>query len=406
MRLAVALGASLLVAVALAVEAGTDSSEELQPPKRIVTSTYRLAVDRWPLPPGTRRPSLDMAGDALVLATNDGRFFRSAVPRPGRRARVDWTELTFSIPIDMQAMERGLGPEWGWALGVRDIFVHADPAGAAPDLYALYGVYVAEADCIVTRVGRIGDFLRQGARVQPERIYETETCLPLVPAVNRVGGRLAIRGGRLLVTIGSPENDKDPRNYPDPGRAVAQRWDSPLGKVTEIDLESGAVTHLAAGFRNPQGLHVANDGRVWLTDHGPRGGDELNLLREGANYGWPVVTYGTLYSGFTWPLAAESGRHEGFERPVYAWVPSVGISQLVQLEGAEYGRWQDDLLITSLKGQTLYRTRVEDGRVVFAEPIPLGHRLRDIVAVGGDVFIVTDYDLLLRLAPDYGRDSR
>jgi glucose/arabinose dehydrogenase len=164
------------------------------------------------------------------------------------------------------------------------------------------------------------------------------------------------------------------------------------------------VTPLTAGLRNPQGLHWSKDGHVWLTDHGPRGGDELNLLRAGANYGWPAVTYGTAYSRFIWPPARQPGRHEGFEPPIHAWVPTVGISQLVQLEGDEWARWQGDLLILSLNGHTLYRTRLEDDRVVFAEPIPLGHRLRDIAVAGGAVYVVTDFDLLLRLEPDYARD--
>ena len=232
-----------------------------------------------------------------------------------------------------------LGPQWGPALGLRDIFVKDDANGAA-DLYLLYGVYVTDDDCIVTRVGLVAGFLDQGPAAQIETIYDTEPCLPIVGPVDRAGGRLAFRDNYIVVTMGTPEDDEDPRTIVDPRTTMAQRWDSPFGKVIQIDPVNRTVTYLTAGHRHPQGLYVTADGRVWITEHGPRGGDELDLIRPGANYGWPAVTYGTDYSGYTWSPSTQPGRHEGFERPVYSWVPSVGISQLVELESSEFGRWQ------------------------------------------------------------------
>jgi glucose/arabinose dehydrogenase len=402
-KVLLALFALLCVAAALVLWPTRGRTPESVPPKRINTSAYRLEIERWQLPKGTKRPSLEISRNVLLLASHDGTLHRAPLPSPGRNAPVEWTELPFSIPVDMEIMEQKLGPRWGPALGVRDIFVKESPNGAA-DLYLLYGVYVSEGDCIITRVGLVAEFLHQGPAASIETIYDTAPCLPISGPVDRAGGRLAFRDGVILVTMGTPEDDKDPRDLGDPRTTLAQQWDSPFGKVLQVDPAGGAVTHLTAGHRNPQGLFVSADGRVWITDHGPRGGDELNLHREGANYGWPAVTYGTAYSAFTWPLSPQQGRHEGYERPIYSWVPSVGISQLVHLESADFGRWQGDLLITSLKGHTLYRTRVEEGRVIFAEPIHLGHRLRDIATADGSIYIVTDFDLLLRLEPDYARD--
>jgi glucose/arabinose dehydrogenase len=398
-----ALVVTVCAAAALGLWLFAGDALEPVPPQRIDTSAYRLHVDRWALPAGTRRASLAIAGENLVLASNDGSLYRAPLPAPGRDAPLEWDRLPFSVPIEMAILERKYGAEWGFSLGMRDIFVDDRPDGTA-DLYLLYGVYVHAGDCIVTRVGRILGFLGQGPASRIETIYETAPCLPIVKSVDRAGGRLAIRDGQMLVAIGTPQDDRRPQDMGDPGTAWAQQWDKPFGKVIRIDLASRAVSFLTTGHRNPQGLFWSEDGRVWLTEHGPRGGDELNLLRAGANYGWPAVTYGTDYPRFTWPPAQQQGRHADYERPVHAWVPSVGVSQLVQLESADFGRWQGDLLITSLSGQTLYRARLEDDRVVFAEPIPLGHRLRDIAVAGGAVYVVTDFDLLLRLEPDYARD--
>jgi hypothetical protein len=376
--------------------------QELPPPDHVLTNTYRVDIDRWQLPEGTRRASLDVVGANFVLSSNDGTLYTARRPAHGRNAELHWKILPFSIPTQIDVFEKKLG-EWGYALGVRDIFVRVH-ANAPADLFALYGSYSASGDCIVTRVGRIENFVNQGAGAQVQILYETLPCLPVEGPVDRVGGRLAVRDDQLFVTLGTPVNDQKPQDLGDPTKSLSQDWDSPFGKVIQIDLETKAVTHLTAGHRNPQGLFLAQDGRIWVTEHGPKGGDELNLLRAAANYGWPVVTYGTSYPGFTWPPSMQPGRHEGYERPVYAWVPSIGISQLVGLEDPIYARWHGDLLITSLNGKTLYRTRVEDDRVIFAEPIALGHRLRDIVAVDGMIYIATDFDLIVRLSPDYTRD--
>jgi cytochrome c2 len=113
----------------------------------------------------------------------------------------------------------------------------------------------------------------------------------------------------------------------------------------------------------------------------------LNLIREGINYGWPLVTYGTDYSRLNWPLNTSQGRHEGFARPVAAFVPSVAVANLVGITSELLPLWRGDLLISSLSGQRLFRTRIEEGRAIFSESILISHRVRDI-AIGADGRIV------------------
>lgn len=80
-------------------------------------------------------------------------------------------------------------------------------------------------------------------------------------------------------------------------------------------------------------------GTLWSTEHGPRGGDEINVLEEGEHYGWPMVTYGTRYGNQDWPANPNQGRHLGYQAPVYAFVPSIGISNLIQIENELFPYW-------------------------------------------------------------------
>jgi glucose/arabinose dehydrogenase len=172
---------------------------------------------------------------------------------------------------------------------------------------------------------------------------------------------------------------------------LAQDPAADYGKTFRIDVEKKTAAVFSVGHRNPQGVHVATDGRIWLTEHGPRGGDELNELAMGGNYGWPLVTLGAAEQRFEWPLNAEQGRHNGYIEPVYAWLPSVGISNLTSVRSDVFKSWKGDLLVASLRGETVFRIRFHDRRVLYAEPIPIGWRIRDIAeAPDGRIIVLLD----------------
>jgi cytochrome c2 len=145
---------------------------------------------------------------------------------------------------------------------------------------------------------------------------------------------------------------------------------------------------------------IAPDSSIWLTEHMARGGDELNLLREGADYGFPHVSYGTSYGTLDWPIGDAPGRHEGFMRPVHAWVPSIGPSQMVIASGKAFPAWRGDILLATLPARSLYRIRVEEGRVIFVEPMPTIHRMRDLIETAGGEFVILAEDgFLVYLSP-------
>jgi glucose/arabinose dehydrogenase len=205
-------------------------------------------------------------------------------------------------------------------------------------------------------------------------------------------------GDDLYLTVGDYNQD----NVLMHSRLEAQNPDSDFGKILRIDLRTGAKTLISMGHRNPQGLVITSKGAMYATEHGPRGGDELNLIVPGKNYGWPVTTLGTHYTTYDWASRDEGG--QPFESPVFAWLPSIGVSHLIEVVGF-HPLWDNDLLVTSLKAQTVYRLRLDgDRRVLYSEPITLGQRLRDIVVLPDRTLAIwTDEAQLMFLSVDGAR---
>jgi aldose sugar dehydrogenase len=147
------------------------------------------------------------------------------------------------------------------------------------------------------------------------------------------------------------------------------------------------------GHRNPQGMAVEpRTGEMWIHDHGPRGGDEVDVLRRGANYGWPFVTYGIDYSG---AAISDHTREAGIEPPRFYWVPSIAPSGMAFYDGDRFPEWRGDLFVGALAARALYRLDLEDGRIVGQE-ILLADRKQRIreVKVGPDglIYLLTDAD--------------
>ncbi len=217
------------------------------------------------------------------------------------------------------------------------------------------------------------------------------------------GGRLAVKGAdKLLLTLGEFNQDGVMMET----AKVSQNPHSSFGKIFEIECSSGKYRMVSRGHRNPQGLLVTNAGVVFATEHGPAGGDELNRIADGANYGWPIVTLGTDYDTYTWPGDPVPGGHAGYEMPTFAWVPSVGTSNLIQVHGFDRA-WDGDLLVASLKAQTLFRLRMDSGRVVYSEPIWIGQRIRDIESMAsGEIVLWTDDAQLIFIRVDRETQKR
>ncbi|MEX2035341.1 MAG: PQQ-dependent sugar dehydrogenase, partial [Xanthobacteraceae bacterium] len=156
------------------------------------------------------------------------------------------------------------------------------------------------------------------------------------------------------------------------------------------------------GHRNPQGLAIhPTTGVPWLNEHGPRGGDEVNIVEKGRNYGWPVIGYGIDYSGAR--IHSSTGK-TGMEQPVKYWVPSIAPSGMAFYEGALFPSWRGNLFVGALRGAILVRLTLKGEKVTGEERLLQGlrERIRDVrVGPDGAIYLVTDNSAgrILRVAP-------
>jgi glucose/arabinose dehydrogenase len=228
---------------------------------------------------------------------------------------------------------------------------------------------------------------------------------PVYSGVNQYGSRVIFdRTGNLLVSSGDRS---------DPGiRVQAQAVNSAIGKLIRITTDGGPASGnpfagqaearpelYSIGHRNQHGLSIHPvTGDLWEGELGPRGGDEINRIQPGANYGWPILTYGIDYSGQR--LGEGIQQREGMEQPVYYWDPVVSPSGMTFYSGNRIPEWQNNLFIGALSGMHIVRLVIENNRVVGEERLLAseGQRFRDITqGPDGALYAITDGGRLYRI---------
>lgn len=373
----------------------------------MATNLYNISIQKVSVPGEGRDGGIAALADGVLLVNRKGAVWfvdKDHALHPSRIVVPVNTQAFLDDPDNTSLTH----PE---QFGVKDIFI--EERGAAIRLFASFNFWFANENCYTLRVAMLETTVAalqgmgSGSDADPaggwRTRFDSRPCMPLTqlpgggsphPTLG-AGGRVSLRGpNELLVSIGGFRGENEmiaPTDY----------WSSEnsYGKVIAIDLATGSSRPFTVGHRNPQGLFVTATGTVWETEHAARGGDELNLLSSGQNYGYPSVSYGTTYDAMIWASNPVQGRHEGFAKPSYVWIPSVGISQVVVLEKGGFPFWQGDLIVASMAMEHLYRVRLEDGRAIYAEPMRLDHRARDLIEMNnGDLVVKTDDDFLIYLS--------
>jgi glucose/arabinose dehydrogenase len=362
----------LLVALLVTFAAGCAAPERATDPDGIVQTAYHdfrvVEVARGLVNPH----ALEFTPEGDLLITE----------RPGRlRILRDGELLPDSVeglpPI--QAIGRGARKMNGLEqAGLRDVVLHPDFASNR----LLYLSYVKpDADSLGTLAVARGRF--ENDRLSDvEEIFHSNADGNGTDRSSMWGGRIAFDArGFLYVTLGDRQwpSSGDLASHPaqqlsNHNGATVRLYDD--GRIPEDNPfvgRPGAMPEIwTYGHRNAQGLAVHPEtGDVWSDEHGPQGGDEVNLLESGMNYGWPVVGYGVNY---TTGLAIHEGTmREGMQPPVHVWVPSIGVSGMLFYTGDAFPEWKGDMLVGGMSGQRLARLRLEGRRIVRQEDL-----LRDI----------------------------
>ena len=245
-------------------------------------------------------------------------------------------------------------------------------------------------------------------KLQGHRMTDVQVLFSMQPKTrssHHLGGRIVFdQAGFLYLTLGD-RGDKDrAQKLNDHAGSVIRLHDD--GRVPEdnpfVKRVGALFEKWTLGNRNMQGAAVhPQTGQLWTHEHGPQGGDEVNVMRSGLNYGWPVITYGVNYG-----LGTKIGVGQakvGMEQPLHAWVPSIAPSGMAFVSGSHFPQWQGNLLVGALRGQMLVRLTLDGEKVLGEERLLQGRsRLRDVrMGPDGFVYLLTDeaQGALLRLEP-------
>jgi glucose/arabinose dehydrogenase len=227
--------------------------------------------------------------------------------------------------------------------------------------------------------------------------------------------RMAFDAKRFLY-IGTSFPDPDYIAPADLPKTPPQSLSSPWGKILRMTAEGkvppdnpfvntpGAFPYVYAyGIRAPLGLAFDSKGELWEAEDGPRGGDELNHIKAGHNYGWPITTWGFRYDAIPMPAhpEPEGPEQEKMDRPVASWSPSPAVSAIAFYEGKAFPRWKGNVLMGSLAQMDVFRIVLDGDRAVAQEILLHGvNRIRDVrVSPEGYVYVLTDAGQLLRMTP-------
>lgn len=323
--------------------------------------------------------------------------------RPGR-LRIVRNGVLLPDPVtglpEILALGRGGMPQDGREQpGMRDVVLHPD----FPANRLLYISYTKPGS------GGLGNLAVARGRFERDRLSDVQEIFHADAQGNgsnrssQWGGRLAFdRQGYLLVTVGDRQwpSAGDLSAHPAQNLANHNGTTVRLHDDGRVPADNPFVGRAGVrpeiwtwGHRNAQGLAVhPATGEVWLNEHGPQGGDELNLIRPGLNYGWPVVGFGVNYR--TGLAIHEGTQREGMEPPRHVWVPSIGVSGMLFYTGDRFPGWTGDMIVASLGGQKLVRLRLDGQKVVEEETLLQGiGRLRDVrQGPDGLVYVAVDGD--------------
>ena len=217
------------------------------------------------------------------------------------------------------------------------------------------------------------------------------------------GSRIAFdNDGHLFISIGDRgARDEAQNNATHTGTVIRLNLDGSIPSDNPFLAQKNSLPEIwSYGHRNPQGLFYDSvHDRLWSNEHGPRGGDELNIIKSGMNYGWPVITYGKEYFG---PNIGDGTEKIGIESPSKIWSPSIAPSSLLYYSGANFPGWSGNLFSTSLVQKHLNRLVVDStGRVIFEERLleEIKERFRSIIADNsGNIYVSTDNGRILKIS--------
>ena len=378
-RTALVMGLSLALSAGLsACRAQQNDAQASQPAAKALT-TQQVASQLGSVGVTTIASGLEHPWSVALLP--DGGFL--VTERPGRLRRIS-ADGKVSAPLS------GVPAVWAEGQGGLLDVVLAPDFASSRRIYLSYAEPGPEGSAgTAVSVATLGDTSLTDVR----RVYQQQ---PKLVGPNHFGSRIVFDGkGHMFISQGE-RND----------RPTAQKLDMLQGKLVRLNLDGSVPADnpfvgrkdarpeiWSYGHRNMQSLALdPRTGKVWEAEHGPRGGDEINLPEPGKNYGWPIITYGINYSGLKIPEAVGTSA-PGMEQPYHVWEKSPALSGMAFYTGHAHSKWSDSLFLGALSDGSLIRLSLDGDRITGEERLlkELGKRIRDVrVGTDGKVYVLTD----------------
>ena len=271
---------------------------------------------------------------------------------------------------------------------INDIAVLSQSQSAA-NLLISYPRLGLQRDCVEVVVENV-NYDRINQKINRVKTWlVTKPCVP-ISAVQHTSGRFAVIDSKsAYVTIGDLGYTQISNRK--------KRGD--LGSIFKVS--STSVSKFSQGHRNAQGVLLYNGKDLLAAEHGPRGGDELNLIKQGGDYGWPFVTYGQPYGPGDYVRPSKTGTHAGFIEPLKYWVPSIAPTELIQLPKSGWGNWSNQLVLGTLREQVLVFMAVDERfTVTNTVNVDISERIRDLEVLSTNQLVATtDSGALLIINP-------
>ncbi|WP_018480091.1 PQQ-dependent sugar dehydrogenase [Pontibacter roseus] len=322
------------------------------------------------------------SGDMLITDRN-GSFYR--LPKSTRQLQ--------KIAGAPEVLAQGQG-------GLLDVELHPDFA-KNNTIYLSYSAFKKEGDQTLSTTAVMRAKLEGNKLSEQKVIFEAH---PWAKTRHHYGSRLEFgRDGLLYLTVGDRGQHHENAQTIEraPGKVHRIKDDGAIPADNPFVHEKNAIaTIYTIGNRNIQGMTIhPKTGALWTNEHGPRGGDEVNIAEKGKNYGWPVISYGINYNG---TVLTELTKKEGMEQPLWYWVPSIGPSGMAFVTGDRYKGWEGDLLVGSLRFQFLSKLKMHGDKIVSEEKLlkNIG-RVRDVrMAPDGYIYVAVESPgTIYRLVP-------
>ncbi len=283
--------------------------------------------------------------------------------------------------------------------GLMDIALHPDYK-KNKTLYISYSAIKKEEGKTLSTTAIMRAVLKGNELTEQKIIFE---ALPYLSPTIHYGCRLEFDWmGYLYFTVGDRSKYKEhPQSLSNPFGKVHRINDD--GSIPEknpfVNIQGAVPSIYTYGNRNPQGLAMhPTTGIMWQDEHGPRGGDEINIVKKGRNYGWPVISYGIDYNG---TIITNKTAMEGMQQPVHYWIPSIGPGGMTFVQGNRYPEWKGDLMATSMRFGYLNRCKIKRNKIVGEEMLikNIG-RVRDVQqSPDGYLYISVEKGYIFKLVP-------